>query len=326
MLLIRTLVLSFVVAASTLAAGSTASQAEPADPVAQGSALERSYARGNLHMIDIDLTPIHALSSSPYFWANWFNSSTGALGTGGYIGLQSLGDRRNGTRGKTALFAMWGANASTGPATSACLPFGNEGSGQSCMATFEWMPLHTYRLRVQKLRSDSRGQWWAGYVYDRVTSINTLIGKIRVPYRGGLGSSTSAFTEYFGPTLASCSAQPYSAVAWGPSSANKGAVRVVSSRHNLYGGNCLNARMTTSDNGVIQEGGTVGPYYAGEAQICGAIAAPTTFNGSPYWPLLFGARSWVRPPADPAASTNNWGLDWGGTVTVERKYQCPYGK
>lgn len=52
------------------------------------------------------------------------------------------------------------------------------------------------------------------------------------------------------------------------------------------------------------------PVAQGSAlEICGAVAAPATFNGSPYWPLLFGARSWVRPPADPAASTNNWGLD-----------------
>lgn len=301
----------------------SAASAQPSNPVSQGVSIQRFWDVESLTEMSIDLTPIAVQDSSPYYWAHQFSIRGADVG---YMGLQSRGDRRNGTQGKTALFGLWGANASVGPRGTVCKPFGNEGSGQSCMTAYDWSMHHTYRLRVVRANRDARGQWWSASVLDRTIGVERQLGKIRVGRTARLLEPTSyTWTEYFGPKLSSCTAQPYSLVKWGTASGNNGSAKVYYSYPYTYYGTCENARNTANGDGTFQqEGGTVGRYYAGEAQICGGITAPYSVNGKPTGFLFFGARSYVTPPQGDEP-TNTWTLDTGQKVEIDRKYQCPYG-
>ena len=77
------------------------------------------------------------------YWAmlwNWQGASHG-----GYLGLQTNGNRLDGTTGDTAIFSLWDANAASGPN---CGTFGGEGSGYSCRLAYPIAANRYYRYRV----------------------------------------------------------------------------------------------------------------------------------------------------------------------------------
>jgi hypothetical protein len=183
------------------------------------------------------------------YWAKywtWTQSSDG-----GYIGLQTDGNRFDGTVGDTAIFSLWNSNGSSGPA---CGIFGGEGVGHSCRVAYPIQTGRYYRLRVWRLNADSLGQWWGGWIKDEATGVETYIGSIRVAHAHTLMQPPMNFAEYFGPSVA-CSRVPLSVVYWTQPAANH------------LGGGVYEHGSTYSDSarGACTRGG-VQPYDFGWTQ------------------------------------------------------------
>ena len=86
------------------------------------------------------------------YWAmlwNWQGASYGR-----YLGLQTNGNRLDGTTGDTALFSLWDANAASGPN---CGNFGGEGSGYSCRLAYPIATNRYYRYRIWRGSADAGG-------------------------------------------------------------------------------------------------------------------------------------------------------------------------
>lgn len=82
---------------------------------------------------------------------------------GGYLGLQTNGNRFDGSTGDTAIFSVWGATKARGPG---CGAFGGEGNGLSCRIAYPIAMNHWYRLRVWKVSANKSGVWWGAWVED----------------------------------------------------------------------------------------------------------------------------------------------------------------
>lgn len=148
------------------------------------------------------------------FWA----LQTGFTGSqdAGYIGLQTDGNRFDGTVGELAIFSLWNSNGAYGPS---CGVFGGEGTGHSCRINFELKAGEWYRYRIWRLNADSAGQWWGGWIIDSAGAEH-FIGAIREPFPGHQYlNSVLNFREYFGPTLP-CDQQPQSLATFEAPAAN----------------------------------------------------------------------------------------------------------
>lgn len=141
------------------------------------------------------------------YWAQYFQF-TGS-NDGGYIGLQTDGNRFDGSTGELAIFSLWNANGVRGPA---CDTFTGEGHGYSCRIPFTITTGVHYRLRVWRLESDDTGTWWGGWIAADDTQQDYHIGDIRVPSAGHQRfGQLMNFTEYFGPAVP-CDQVPQSTV------------------------------------------------------------------------------------------------------------------
>ncbi len=185
---------------------------------------------------------------STYFWAHQFRLIGGE---GGYLGLQTKGDRADGA-GKIAIFSIWNAEEAEGPNA---VRFGGEGTGWSCRIPYQWQAGRTYDLRVWT----PGGGWWAAAVRDRATGDVHEIGAIRVPgHWRNLDSWSVMWTEYYGPPLRSCSDLAHSSVIFGTPTADGGEVRPAGS-HNQFGeGTCNTSRIEAVADGVRHEMGAPG--------------------------------------------------------------------
>ncbi|MCA9580288.1 MAG: DUF3472 domain-containing protein, partial [Myxococcales bacterium] len=143
---------------------------------------------------------------------NWRGASYG-----GYVGLQTDGIRFNGTRGDTAIFSLWNANAAAGPS---CGEFGGEGTGYSCRLAYPFVQGRFYRLRTWRGSKDGGGQWWMAYIRDESTGTETHIGSIRVAGSHRDMNPPSNFVEYFGTKVA-CGSVPTSVAIFTPPAANQ---------------------------------------------------------------------------------------------------------
>jgi hypothetical protein len=265
--------------------------------VAQGSSIGRDWpSHAGYSTMDAQLTPLVVGTGAPYFWAHQFGFQDSG---GGYIGLQSGGYRHDGTRGKTALFSIWDADDAVGPYSIVCIPFNNEGSGQSCMLPYEWQLGRSYRLTVAFASTGATGAWWSGTVVDEVTGTATRIGEIHVPWKRMLGWSTTTFTEYFGGDLAACSDQPYSKVLWGTMRAD--GVDAPTVDDYLYqGDNCGNARITDEPDGDVYQEAGVTPAIAPPAVT--TVATTTPVATTPVATTTPAVTKVVAPPIAPATS------------------------
>jgi len=198
------------------------------------------------------LTVEAVTENAPYFWAHQIGFKDGDVG---YIGLQSNGIRRaDQSVGKMAIFSLWNAIGSSGPA---CGRFSGEGEGESCSVAYDWQLNRPYRLLVW--RSGEGGyNWWSAYVQDLYAGTYTFIGRILVPRGwGGLSSLSVMWTEYF-RALASCADQPYSRVRFGvPTADGRVSPSTRSNELSAVGPDtCANARITNTRSGsVIHEMG-----------------------------------------------------------------------
>ncbi len=167
-----------------------------------------------------DVTP-----GASYFWSHQFKFVNG---DGGYMGLQSNGNRVNGTKGKTAIFSIFSAGIEGSKASCVVQQSGFDGyntSGTSCRIPYEWVLGRKYKIRTAQFGRDADGSWWIASVTDETTGIETYIAKIKTPPAWkGLSNWSTMWTEYFGPKLSSCSNLPYSRVRFYRPSANNGTV------------------------------------------------------------------------------------------------------
>jgi Domain of unknown function (DUF3472) len=148
------------------------------------------------------------------YWAmlwTWAGASYG-----GYLGLQTDGNRLNGTTGDTAIFSLWNANAVSG---SNCGTFGGEGGGYTCRLAYPIAANTYYRYRIWRGSSDSGGQWWGAWVEDTSTGVDTYLGSIRVSGGDTLATGVANFVEYFG-TAVTCTTVPRSQAVWTQPAAN----------------------------------------------------------------------------------------------------------
>ena len=169
-------------------------------------------------------------------------------GEGGYLGLQTKGNRADGSVGKMAIFSVWSAVAAEG---SGAMPFGGEGTGWSCRIPYIWAAPRPYRLRLWS----EGGGWWAASVVDELAGVEDIIGRIRVPAEWGqLGSWSVMWTEYYGGPLASCDDLPHSKVIFGTPIADGGVVPE-RSENRLGPGTCEGSRVQALADGVRHEMG-----------------------------------------------------------------------
>ena len=187
-----------------------------------------------------------------YFWAHQFGFING---DGGYLGLQSQGNRRaDGSIGKLAIFSLWNTTLSQG---AACGNFSGEGVGQSCSIAYNWIKNRTYKLRVNKDFSQSTGTWWSAWVQDTVTRQDSFIGRIRVPAAWrGLSTFSGMWTENFVPAFTNCESLVYSSVRFDYPKANGGTISPMSHNNHLgTPGGCPGSSVTDVPNGVRQDMG-----------------------------------------------------------------------
>lgn len=181
---------------------------------------------------------------SCYFWAHQFRT---AGGEGGYLGLQTWGNRADGTLGKMAIFSFWEALEADGPGT---VRFSGEGVGWSCRIPLRWEAGRSYRLEVALVAAEPDGDWWAASVGGEE------FGRIRVPGGwGGMGEWSVMWTEYYGPPLGACADLAYARARFGEPRAQGGAVRPLRSQSHVGEGDCHTTRITEVAGGVRQEMG-----------------------------------------------------------------------
>ena len=192
---------------------------------------------------------------SMYFWAHQFQLVDGE---GGYLGLQTKGNRADGSLGKMAIFSIWDAVEAegAGPGGFGCVRFGGEGTGWSCRIPYPWVAGQAYRLRVWT----GGGGWWAATVTDERSGAVSPIGRIRVPGEWGrLASWSVMWTEYYGRPLRRCTQLAHSRAIFGTPMADaddEGRRLVVPDRRHdhLSDGTCP-ASVEEVDEGVRQEMG-----------------------------------------------------------------------
>ena len=183
-----------------------------------------------------------------YFWAHQFRMIGGE---GGYIGLQTKGDRADGGTGKIAIFSIWDAEEAEGVGA---MRFGGEGTGWSCRIPYPWEAGRPYGLKV----FTPGGGWWGAKVRDEATGEVTEIGGIRVPgHWRNLDSWSVMWTEYYGPALNTCADLPYSSVIFGTPTADDGEVKPAGSHSHLGDGTCETSRVETLVDGVRHQMGLV---------------------------------------------------------------------
>jgi len=182
---------------------------------------------------------------SMYFWAHQFRIIGGE---GGYIGLQTKGNRVDGSLGKMAIFSVWNAVEAHGLSTR----FSGEGEGWSCRIPYQWQAGRAYGLKV----STVGGGWWTAKVRDEATGDISEIGSIRVPeHWRNLDTWSVMWTEYYGPPLGACSELAYSRVVFGTPLANDGETKPAGSHSHIGDGTCQTSHIEAVPNGVRHEMG-----------------------------------------------------------------------
>ena len=206
--------------------------------------------RGYTALDHVLLPEVDPGPDSMYFWAHQFRTVSGE---GGYIGLQTKGNRADGSLGKMAIFSFWDTLGAEGPGV---VRFGGEGVGWSCRIPYFWQAGRAYRLTVELVERDRREAWWQASVTDVDGDEGVQdFGRICAPAGwGALGTWSVMWTEYYGPPLGDCrDLAPVSAIFTVPRA--DGAV-VPARRHNYLGdGTCDTTRITDLDDGVRHQMG-----------------------------------------------------------------------
>lgn len=166
-----------------------------------------AFPAGAAGYLGLDQRAVVQRKAPSTFWAQawtWTGSTDG-----GYVGLQTDGDRGDGSHGDTAIFSIWDAAGATGPH---CLTFGGEGVGYSCRLAYsvEQNTVYTFRLRG---RTDADGVRWTAWIHSGRSNSDSRIGTILVPAGTGPAANVQNFVEYFGDARP-CDQVPESQVVW----------------------------------------------------------------------------------------------------------------
>jgi hypothetical protein len=232
-------------------------RSEPANPVPRGPYSEwwwpdpplsggvRGWSSFEHRLVpEVDPGP-----ESTYFWAHQFQLEDGE---GGYLGLQTRGNRADGTVGKIAIFSLWGA---TGAVGRSVVRFTGEGIGWSTRITYPWAAGRTYQLRLEASEVTPEGAWWTAWVADVERGDEDRIGVLRgAPGWGRLGTWSVMWTEYYGGPLQRCSDLPHVSATFSVPRAD-GAVLPARANHYVGNGTCDTTRITELDDAVRQEMG-----------------------------------------------------------------------
>jgi len=239
----------------------------PTPPAADG--LQGYAAFEHTLLPEIDPGP-----AATYFWAHQFGLEGGE---GGYLGLQTKGNRVDGSLGKMAIFSLWDATGAEEPVPrsegrSGSVPrsegrsgpggvvaFSGEGTGWSARIPYLWAAGRSYRLRVTRDEVTPEGAWWTASVLDVDAGEERHIGRLRAaPGWGGLRPWSVMWTEYYGPRLRHCSdLAPVGAVFGAPVADGSVAPDRVASH--IGEGTCDTTRITSVGRGVRHEMGLTTP-------------------------------------------------------------------
>lgn len=200
-----------------------------------------------------EITILRDPTPAGYFWAH---QVLFMKGVGGFVGLQSQGDRRaDGSIGKVAVFSLWKTTVSQGPS---CGAFEDELNGQSCVIAYDWVVNRQYKMKLAKMSADANGIWWGAWVIDPVTKQETFIGKIQAPTEWkGLSFLSIMHSENFRPTVTDCKLLVRSSVRFSKPVAN-GNISPAS-HDNFYSEpvNCPGSSITDVQGGVRQDMGNL---------------------------------------------------------------------
>jgi hypothetical protein len=89
------------------------------------------------------------LAPTIYWSTQWFWNGAP---NGGYAGVQTDGNRADGSIGPMAIFSVWDATRSIPGPNAGCIPFSGEGVGRSCRIPIAVLAGHTYRGGAHRRR------------------------------------------------------------------------------------------------------------------------------------------------------------------------------
>ena len=225
-----------------------------------------------LTSLEWDLTVETELERDGYFFTHEFRLESGAYG---FLGMQPRGryspDLSQPDVDITNIVVFWisAAPLGTPPLDSELGDIQPPDARTSAQVqqNIQWLAINarydfeicrTYRLRVATDSTDSSGNiWYAAYVRDLTTDIETYLGRILVPAEWGkMQVTTTMWSNRIGhAALTSCSsAEPASALYGTPSAVVDGEVVAPERSRNRYEAPaCPDARFTVLPSGVRHE-------------------------------------------------------------------------
>lgn len=220
---------------------------------------------------DPDVTNAGVYAGNMFYFQN---------GVGGYFGTQK--DKNT----KKAIFSIWDTGTTVSTAipngADACVRFGHEGSGTSCIIPYNWIAGREYRLRIWVLNRVNNATAWGGWIQDTTTGIETMIGTILLKdssgYQGygSLSASGISFTEHYGFGSLSCSALPRAKITWRGPYANMNGTTIGATSNSAI------ANFNTPECTNSTESSTGAPYVTHEV---GGTTVRSIANNAALWSL-----------------------------------------
>ena len=207
--------------------------------------------------ISQEITILGAANKS-YWSVNWgWEGRT----DGAYAGVQTGGQRADGSDGGLGIFSIWDAKEAVPGPKSWCLPFGGEGVGMSCRTNLNIEVGGVYKVSV--FPDTSRGEEWWGAEVVTPNKESIILGYIKAPAKNLRTTRLGNFIEYFGTQLP-CDSVGLASARFGlPNSAN--------------GANGLTAKFSRPQQGCVnswmelgQNWSTLGPTL----RFGGSVKAP----------------------------------------------------
>jgi len=183
------------------------------------------------------------------YWSLYYEMTGAPSDSGteaGYMGLQTDATRPDGSKGEMAIFSVWNADDSRNQ-DGTCINFSGEGEGLSCRAAMAVDVSASYRYRVERLESDSTGQWWGAWIENLSTGDEVYLGDLHNASTQLSPDRLINFSEYWG-TSVPCDEVPTSEVVWGIPQANPSGddYAYQAEYDTVYNGECTDSSVTAS--------------------------------------------------------------------------------
>ena len=249
-----------------------------------------------------DPTP-GANNDANVFWAHQFGSTTDSNGASGYIGFQTPKGAKG---GRQVLFSVWGATGcQLGDANyePVCVNNTDGDPGAGARIFYPWVAGVKYRFTVSK--ASNKPGWWAGYMYDPTTNVNTRIGYLQFG-----GSSWGEvypygdFVEYYNwnDSSATCGEQFNSSAVFYPITGTDNGASVPAVRYNSTS---HSSTCTYADQSAILTGGNANMVATPQS---GTAAPPTSTTLTTTTPSVTNGSSITFSYTTPtsSSSSSNW--------------------